>query len=391
MDGLFGMLALDKSKARSAKGGDANRPWRVVALSIIRFEISAILPLSTIPSTPDGATIWAFNKPGDAFVGRVATSVKEGKSRFGWSYVPDSDLRKITALPYESLSPQQKDCLSARFLLGIKRGDWIVHINVPSYGSCIAAQVCGEYGFDETGAWEDFRHYIPVDPATVQCFSRNDPNVLPIISRRLKLQGRHWRISAKAEFLTSLDNIKNDHVSLPDGITKERYHLGVELNRSLDEIARHISKTHPEKKLERLVAEIFRNLPGVTRADVNAGWGTDYGADVIVYYVSGPPALEELQTEGILVIQVKSYTGQHSETNAVRQLKTAILKYNANSALLISTAESTKSLADQLDGLRADADIKGVPVGLLAGREVARFMLQNGASLLLQPNDIPPK
>ena len=109
---------------------------------------------------------------------------------------------------------------------------------------------------------------------------------------------------------------------------------------------------------------------------------------MIVYYESGPPAVEDLQTEGILVIQVKSYTGQHWETNAVRQLKTAILKYDANSALLLSTAESTKGLADQLDGLRADADIKGIPVGLLAGREVARFMLQNGASLLLQPNDV---
>jgi hypothetical protein len=48
--------------------------------------------MSILPNTPDGATIWAFNKPGDTFVGRVATSVKEGKSRFGWSYVPDSDL-----------------------------------------------------------------------------------------------------------------------------------------------------------------------------------------------------------------------------------------------------------------------------------------------------------
>lgn len=40
---------------------------------------------------------------------------------------------------------------------------------------------------------------------------------------------------------------------------------------------------------------------------------------------------------------------------------------------------------------RADPEIKGVMIGLLANREVARFMLQNGASPLLQPNDVVAK
>lgn len=102
--------------------------------------------------------VWAFAMVTDDDARQlVYESIKQGKSRFGWSEDPESDLRKN----WDS---------KQGFLLSIKKDDWIVHVNMPQWGKCVAVRVVGEYGHD-TGLkceWgNDFRHYIPVDESSV--------------------------------------------------------------------------------------------------------------------------------------------------------------------------------------------------------------------------------
>lgn len=52
-----------------------------------------------------------------------------------------------------------KQCHS---LLDVRKGDWIVQINLPDYGKCIAAQADGEYAFGRAcDIYGDFEHKYP--------------------------------------------------------------------------------------------------------------------------------------------------------------------------------------------------------------------------------------
>ena len=81
--------------------------------------------------------VWAFNKSNNQEArDLIYKSVKSGKSRFGWSTKAENNL-KLKDNWSEDHSKQL-------FLLQIKPDDWIVHINTPSYGKCIAAKVTSE-------------------------------------------------------------------------------------------------------------------------------------------------------------------------------------------------------------------------------------------------------
>lgn len=329
-------------------------------------------------------TIWAFNTPNEENIPFVYESVRKGRSRFGWGYVATADLRKLDPRPWTDLDEKETDCFrKANFLLRINPGDWIVHINVPEYGKCVAARATSGYEFDPQTPTGDFRHYIPVDPATAIEFDRTSPNVLPIIEQKLKLRGRHWRIHASAEFIQSIENLKANKVSEKEGVTKQLFYLRQQLDEHLQEITSCIHKTHFRKHLEDLVAQVFQRMPLVTAVKVNgSGWGTDHGADVIVEYSIGLP-IPGLERDGILVVQVKSFEGDHWESGAVDQLNIAIEKYNATAGLLVTTGAPTEQLKGAIDKLREKVAAKGVDVGIVAGCDVARFMLRFGGNVLL--------
>lgn len=68
---------------------------------------------------------------------RVSESLKQGEGRFGWSYVETGDLRalqqRIEAQGFVALSADETDCFQ-HFLLRLNPGDYVVYINVPSWG-----------------------------------------------------------------------------------------------------------------------------------------------------------------------------------------------------------------------------------------------------------------
>jgi hypothetical protein len=326
-------------------------------------------------------TIWAFNQPSEEYVKFISDSVKAGVSRFGWSWFDGADLNILKNKKWGEMSNDEQNVWSkSGFLLDIAECDWIVHINVPEWGKCTIAKVIKPYYFDKNATDKDFRHCIGVDQASVIEFDRNDPNIHPLVSRKLKLRGRFWRIYCEKEFFQSLENLKNNAIDL-GGQGKGTFFLKAELSEPLKQITKLIHKNHDGKNLETFIAAVFREVPYVENVIENGfGWGTDYGADLIIEYRSGLPinGLEKIEK---IVVQIKSYEGEHWETHAVDQIEEAINKFEADAGMLITTAEKTMHLQEAMDRLASKIE---KPIALLAGEDIARFVLKYYGDELLK-------
>lgn len=313
--------------------------------------------------------VWAFNRAGDPEARKmICESMKGGKSRFGWSYEDEHNLKLEGVWTEEH--PKQA------FLLAIRKGDWIVHINTPEYNHCIAAEVSGEYGFDEglpTSIGRDFRHVIPVKPESIIEFERNDPNIVPGVN--LNPRQRYHRVYAVDEFLESLSNLRQQKVTLRGDESREEFHLKHRSGKQLSEITELICKTHPGKKLEDFLVKVFHKIPGV-QAELNRGWGSDFGADIIVNIGT---QIGNIDLQQKVVVQVKAYEDKHYNLLAVDQVRTAIKKFGATAGMIITTGQKTEQLEDAVQ--KASEDV-GRPIDLIAGEDVARFVLKHAPELV---------
>lgn len=310
--------------------------------------------------------VFAFAKVDDADArDKVYQEIKNGKSRFGmWN---------------QEVSLKDDYYGMNDFLLRIQVGDWIVHVNSPNYGHCVAVQASGEYDFDEgfECSWGvDFRNYIPVDPSTIVEFERTDPNVVPSVN--LAPMRRGQRILQVEDFLRTIDNLRDSkHSDKPDELRglihlKERF-----VEEMLPRLTELIQKMNRSKEFEKFLQKIFENMPNVISTPNGFGWGTDYGADLIVEFRS---PLKELSLTSKMVVQAKSYEGEHQETNAVDQLVVAMDKFRADCGLLITTARKTEALEDRL--LEA-SEKTGKAIDLIAGDDVARFVIRYAPEMLI--------
>lgn len=310
----------------------------------------------------------------------ILSSLKRGEGRFGWSYIESADLRalkqRIEANGWDSLSNEEQDCYQS-FLLDFKPGDYVVYINVPEWGKCTVAKVTGEYQWKFED--KDFNHRFPVDPGTVQVFDRNDASVHPALRSRLKLQGRWWRIYLEDEFSELLGVLKKGVTPTQRTPEANLRFLSNEIQPFLLNITQRIHHTHPNYDLECLFAEVFKKIPGVTNVQWQGGAG-DHGADILVTFDSGLP-IPGLEKQSLLIVQVKSYEGDHWDKRAVEDIRRAFEHYpDASMGLIISTANTiTATVEEELDKLREESH---KPVAILIGPDVAAFMLRFGAKLL---------
>jgi hypothetical protein len=323
-------------------------------------------------------TIWALKSSSEWF--DILSSLKKGEGRFGYSYIDTADLRKlkqqIAASGWDSLSEEEQDCYQG-FLLDIKAGDYVVYINAPEWGKCTVAKVTGEYQWKYTD--EDFNHRFPVDPNSIYVFDRNDASLHPALRSRLVLPGRKWQIYLKKEFEELLEALEKGIQPTPRTPSDNLQYLSNEIQPFLLEITQRIQHTHPNYDLEKLIAEVFKNIPGVVNV-LSQGGSQDYGADIMVTFDEGLP-IPGLEKQTVLVVQVKSYEGEHWSTRAVEDIKRAFERYpEASMGLIISTADSiTETVEVELDKLREEC---GKPISLLIGPDVAAFLLRYGTKLL---------
>jgi hypothetical protein len=349
------------------------------------------------------ANVWALKAPGGKEANSfIRDSLRQGYSRFGWSYTDIADLTTLEekGQRHELTEDESYFYSQASFLLKIEPEDWIVHVNVPHRGRCMAAKVTEKYSFDpshnELGAGDyakggDFRHRIGIDPKSIMEFDRNDVNVLPSISRRLKLQGRYWRIHAVSDFMTTLNNLQERTADNHEIDSLGLHYLRGDLEAIYATITDSIHKHHPGKSLEELIARVFEGMDQVENVKRNgSGWKSDFGADLIIDYTSGLP-LSGLKKVERLVVQVKSYQGEHVEQSAVKQIKTAIRKFKADAGLIVSTAQPSeailRSIAQASDELSQNEETgeagRPIPIELIAGADVAKFLIRYGSDLIL--------
>lgn len=308
-------------------------------------------------------------------------SLQKGEGRFGWSYTESADLNRLKVRieneGWESLNNNEQDCWQP-FLLDLEAGDYVVYVNMPEWGKCTIAKVSGPYFW----RWEDddFNHRFPVDRESVRAFDTNDAAVPPYLRARLKLPPRKWQIYAQSEFEQLLGNLFADTMGQAtySGET-DRIHLARDLEPHLISITQTIQRTHPNYALEGLLAEVLKHVPNIVDVTLQGGAG-DHGADIIFTYEEGLP-FANLKSQKKCVVQVKSYEGELGDTTAVNDIRRAFAYYkDADIGLIISTADSSSKTFDQeLEKLCLES---GKQVGLLVGKDVARFALQYGLKLI---------
>lgn len=296
---------------------------------------------------------------------QVYAEIGLGKSRFGmWD--------QSISLADQYYGPND-------FLLRIKAGDWIVHVNCPNYGRCVAVRVAGTYDFDgglECSWGTDFCNYIPNDPRTIVEFDRNDPRIVPSVNLRPMRRGQ--RILEVEDFLNSVENLKQRQSSSSDKGLRGVVHLREKMNSDiLPRIANYIHTLNRSKEFEHFLYEIFDNMPNVEAIKNGFGWRTDHGADLIIDF-QNPIASVSLKSR--LIVQAKSYTGDHHDLNAIDQIVAGIQEYRADAGLLVTTANPTEELEDYA---RLRSDEVGFPIDIIAGSEVARFVLQCAPDMLI--------
>lgn len=322
--------------------------------------------------------IYALKGSSDWF--DILSSLKQGEGRFGWSYVSTADLRelkqRVDLSGWDSLSEEEKDCYQS-FLLNFKKGDYVVYINIPEWGKCTAAQITGEYYWKYDG--DDFNHRFPVDPERIYVFDRNDAAVHPALGARLKLQSRWWRIYLQKEFLELMSILEKGMPASTRTLDANLRLLSNEIQPFLSDITKRIHHTHPNTDLEGLISEVFKEVPNVVDVKWQGGSG-DHGADILVTYEKGLP-IPGLEKQSTLVVQVKSYEGEHWDTKAVDDISRAFKQYpDAEMGLIISTGNSlTATVEEAIDKLREETN---KPIACLIGSDVAAFLLRYGAKLL---------
>ena len=307
--------------------------------------------------------VWAFLAPKEGEEKKLLhESIKLGKSRFGWSMGDNQNLK----LENNWYSEQ-------RSLLKIKEGDWIVHINLPVWGQCIAVKVCSEYDFDDglmTNWGADFRHCFKIDTTSITEFSRTDPKVLPSVNLRPRKGRVCQKVKKVDDFHKSIKNLKNE---------KQEDHLKNKIEEDiLPKISHYIHEMKPGKKLEHILAKVFREIPTVEEVEENGSrGGKDFGADLII---KTSASLGYLSFENTIIVQVKSYEGTHDNLHAVDQIKEGIEKFNGTAGMIITTAEKSEQLENKVLEV---SDELGIPIDLMDAPDVARFIIKYAPDVLI--------
>ena len=212
-----------------------------------------------------------------------------------------------------------------------------------------------------------------MDPASVREFDRNSSLVHPHLSRRLKLQGRTWRINAAAEFADLVEalesNVPERRINVDDRIERFRD----EAQEGMNPLAAAIQHVNPNYDLEHLLERVFESLPHI-KAVKRSGGAHDRGADLVVTSRHKVGVLDEVE-ERKTVVQVKSFEGRLDSLQCVRDIERAFRAHDAQAGLIATTAvEVSPEVIAAIEQLVADS---GRPVRLLYGANLVAFVVRH--------------
>ena len=328
-------------------------------------ESNVIYAVRAMQPWEEGANYW---------IPLLYEELKNGRARFGWGYDDDQDVgrieSKIRENGWQALGePEKKARSHAKFLLYVNPRDFLVYVNMPTYGRCTVVRISegDAYAFDTV--WDpaqesDFRHRRNCE--FVYTFDRASDAVHPTLRAKLGLKGAHWRVYAENEFYELLEALRTGEAGRS---AEER--LREEVDTRLEQIAVQIQRNYPRRSFEDYLLKTLRNLPGVSEVrrgpDVN-------GADLELDFEAGLE-IEGLQRTEICAVQAKAYEGTIGYTQAIEDITRAFASNpDYTCGLIISTAlERTQAFDEQLEKLRSAS---GKEVGILIGKELARLLLK---------------
>lgn len=175
-----------------------------------------------------------------------------------------------------------------------------------------------------------------------------------------------------------MKNIKSRKYSTNTDNLRGIIHLKEKINQdSLPQITKYIHEMNKSKEFEKFLHNIFVNIPNTISIQNGFGWRSDHGADLIVEFQN---PIIEVNLISSLIVQVKSYEGDHYDLKGVDQIVEGIQKYNADGGLLITTGNSTEQLEDYVKEKAEEIDKS---IDLIAGSAVARFVIRYAPDMLV--------
>ena len=323
------------------------------------------------------------------------SGIEKGLAVFGWGWDKSLDLNNLTDATYLGRT---------RFLKHIKAGDKIVYTHYSHendvekgnhYGECVVMTVVGEqpYSFNDEILEKhgDFANTITIDINSMYHFNRNHKAIHPVVSNSLKPRSSYQRLYAEKEFNDSISNHKNKIDT--DYFTSE-------IDAGVDSIIHTIKRNHPGAKLEVFASNLLQKVyeskyeeVAIRNNGALKGYGSDYGADLIIKYKETNKLIDingvtrndfdiDIPTKEVTaVVQVKSYSWEINNKDAIDQCKTAISKYNADYAIIFTTAKMSDDFIEKLKNAN-DPEKEGYtkPIICISASELIKLFIKYNAN-----------
>ena len=312
------------------------------------------------------------------------TALEKGFAVFGWGYHADYDLNNLKDNEHYG---------KIRFLKNIKAGDKIVYTHYSHkndvekgnhYGQCLVMTVVGEqpYSFNNEILEKhgDFANTISIDINTIYEFNRNDPAIHRRIAKALCPRSSYQKIKEEYvdKFNSSIENHKKG-ITNPDYFNKE---IGV----GVDAIIKAIQHNHPAAELEyfakNLLTQVYTSMyDNVNIYRVSSAWKPQDGADLILTYTTKEEDIDvPIPTQDMkVVVQVKSYEWSINSDHPIDQCKEAIAKFNADYAIIFTTATMGATFQEKLDAVNSptnNGEEKIKPIICLSALDVVKLYLK---------------
>ena len=341
----------------------------------------------------------------------IYDEIQKNRLRQGWGYDQEQDLRKIDTIRKfneewkKKLSDPQKEALKNLVMLAdpteyrMQIGDIILVPNMPEWGHFCLVRITGEYYFDmmelPKGDGKDIGHILPVELLTPGGVNNFNELVDARIRRSFRSQHRIWSLNGYAEHIEKILKAQSsgnmDLKSYEDSASRLTQAKAAALKNSRDHLKKSMKQAlearFKNEEWEEPIAQMLERL--YPEAEVQRTGGVkEHGADIVVdipNYLGVRTTNEDPNHRDLndltffrMIIQVKNYGGELSESHPLEQLQQAIQYWGAEETIVSASVITTaKTVAPVVEKERKALENKfGLPVSIIT-RDTLLDMMTN--------------
>lgn len=326
--------------------------------------------------------------------------LRQGRLRQGWGYVSEQNLNSVAAKVKngDPLSARESSAWRNWRMLGGKDGFCVgtrlLLPNMPSDGRFMLVEVTGGYEFSMLslpGGEKDYGHVLPVKgptpPDRTASFSYRDARVPAALRQSLRCQSRIWSLAEYGTALGQLWDEASQGREPPEpsnaGFALRRVYkaaLGAVRDQLQSEFLRQLEGSFQAAELEQPCQVLLQRI--FPDADVERTAGpAERGADLVVKWEDplarvGAPTPLSWQ----IVVQVKCWSGEATDTTAIDQIKTAYRHYGPDGAVragIVMTLCSRESGPFKQHREEVGSELK-IPIMFIDRHRLVELFLQYG-------------